>query len=257
MINNNIEGFHNTWNLVISELETRPDEKLLQYLYFNQLKNFKPLEADIAFYRRAEWNNGPEFCFQWLWDSACRYITQVRQDYMQDALSKSLADRHSSAAPAPQGRGKGTPDRKGKAPRDGSATSARPPKGRGRGQPKGVPRGRSADKDGKGKDTPNKNVCFAFQKGTCTRGAACGFSHDKERGRSPSTKPKPAGKSKKQCSFFIAGTCKFGENVTTCTVAVAEALPPKEGGRRRANLKEDLRSLLLRSQCQLDPQLLS
>ncbi len=32
MIINNIEGLRNTWNMVVSELETRPDEKLLQYL---------------------------------------------------------------------------------------------------------------------------------------------------------------------------------------------------------------------------------
>ena len=89
MINNNIEGFHNTWNMVLSELEERPSEKLLQHLYFTQVCDFRPLEADIAFYKRAQWNGGPEFCFQWLWDSACRYIAQLRADYMQNALNKN------------------------------------------------------------------------------------------------------------------------------------------------------------------------
>ena len=44
------------------------------------------------------------------------------------------------------------------------------------------------------------------------QGAACGFSHDKSqsRERPPSAKPKP--KSKKQCTFFKAGTCRFGDN---------------------------------------------
>jgi hypothetical protein len=45
------------------------------------------------------------FGFQWLWDSACRYITQLRADYMQHALNKSLTTRH-NAAPAPKGKGK-------------------------------------------------------------------------------------------------------------------------------------------------------
>ncbi len=107
MIGGNIEAFHNTWNMVVSELETRPDEKLLQYLYYSQIKHFKPLEADIAFYNRAQWNNGPKYCFQWLWDAACRYISQRRHDDMQDALNKSLNNRNHNAAPALQGRGKG------------------------------------------------------------------------------------------------------------------------------------------------------
>ncbi len=38
MINGNIEGFHNTWIMVVSELETRPDEKLLPYLYSVKLR---------------------------------------------------------------------------------------------------------------------------------------------------------------------------------------------------------------------------
>ncbi len=106
MIGDNIEGFHNTWNMVMSELESRPADGLLQFLYYNQIKHFKPLAADVAHYLRAQWNNGPEYCFQWLWDAACRYISQRRQDYMQDALNKSLNNRNHNAAPAPHGRGK-------------------------------------------------------------------------------------------------------------------------------------------------------
>ena len=207
MISNNIEGFHNTWNMVLSKLETRPAEKLLQHLYFTQVCDFKPLEADIAFYKRAQWNGGPEFCFQWLWDSACRYITQLRADYMQNALNKSLTTRH-NAAPAPKGKGN---EKKGDERKPRSATPNRPPKGGGRGNPKGgTPRGRSADDGGKGRDTPNKSVCYAFQKGTCTRGAACVYPHEKSE-RSSSARPRTQQKSTKQCTFFQAGTCKFGE----------------------------------------------
>ncbi len=233
MIGDNIEGFHNTWNMVLSELETRPDEKLLQHLYFTQVCDFKPLEADIAFYKRAQWNGGPEFCFQWLWDSACRYITQLRADYMQHALNKCFTTRH-NAAPAPKGKGK---EKKGDERKPRSATPNRPPKGGGRGNPKGgTPRGRSADEGGEGRDTPNKSVCYAFQKGTCTRGAACGYPHEKSRERSSSARPKPQQKSTKQCTFFQSGTCKFGENAMTCTVAMTETLP--QNGSLRASVKE-------------------
>ena len=68
-----------------------------------------PTQADVAHYLRAGWNNGLEHCFQWLWDASCRYIAQRRQDYMQEALNKSLNNRNHNAAPGvtPQGRGKG------------------------------------------------------------------------------------------------------------------------------------------------------
>ena len=69
MHNGNIEGFHNNWTAVVSELEDQPPETLLRHLYFEQIRNFKPSEADIAYYKRAQWNEGPEFCFQWLWDA--------------------------------------------------------------------------------------------------------------------------------------------------------------------------------------------
>ncbi len=127
----------------------------------------KAVEAYIAIAKRTPGDGGPECCCRWLWDSACRYSTQLRADYMQHALNKSLTTRH-NAAPAPKGKGK---EKKGDERKPRSATPNRPPKGGGRGNPKGgTPRGRSTDDGGKGRDTPNKSVCYAFQKGTCTRG---------------------------------------------------------------------------------------
>ena len=56
----------------------------------------------------------------------------------------------------------------------------------------------------------SKPVCFAYQKGTCTKGKECSYAHTKDRGRSPTPKPGKGGKSPKLCTFFAAGTCKFG-----------------------------------------------
>ena len=56
--------------------------------------------------------------------------------------------------------------------------------------------------------TPIKG-CVTPSRRVFVPGAACGFSKDKSRERSSSTKPKP--KSKKQCTFFKAGTCKLGD----------------------------------------------
>ena len=38
----NLDAFHNTWNLVIRELSVEPEPSLLQHWYFEQVKNFKP-----------------------------------------------------------------------------------------------------------------------------------------------------------------------------------------------------------------------
>ena len=74
-------------------------------------------------------------------------------------------------------------------------------------------------------NTQHANACYAFLKGTCTRGDACGFAHVKERGRSAT--PKPGPKSQKQCTFFAAGTCKLG----------AECRDKHGGGPRSASPK--------------------
>ncbi len=100
-----LESFHNTWNLVVSELSEPPDPKLLQYLYYEQIKNFKALQEDIAHYKRAKGLNGPEYCFDWLWQASTRYLTMKREDYMQDALSQGLNGATSDAALAPDPRG--------------------------------------------------------------------------------------------------------------------------------------------------------
>ena len=52
MKGDNLESFHNTWNMVLSELSTVPDPGVLLCLYFRQLQNFKPMAGDIAHYKR-------------------------------------------------------------------------------------------------------------------------------------------------------------------------------------------------------------
>ena len=211
-------------------METRPEDSLLQILYYNQVKHFKPLAADVAHYLRAQWNHGPEYCFQWLWDAACRYISQRRQDYMQGALNKSLNNRNHNAAPALQGRGtgaQGKPERKGDTRQPRSATPNRPPKGGGRGSPKGTPRGRSADKGGKGKDTPSKIVCYAFQKGTCTRGRLADFLMIKVVSDLRPPSPNPLARARNNAPSSKLAPASSATSVTTYTVAAAnEVLPP-------------------------------
>ena len=55
LIGDNVDGFHNAWNMVMAELSATPAEETLQYLYDHQIRFFKPMEADVAHYLRAEW----------------------------------------------------------------------------------------------------------------------------------------------------------------------------------------------------------
>ena len=214
MIDNNLEGFHNTWNMVLSELTYKPDDSTLLFWYFKQIQNFKPMAEDIAHFKRAQWSKSPDYSFDWLWGAPCRYLAQKRSDYMQESLSRSLVSKPYHAAPGTsQEKGHGK-DNKGKNKRPQSQTPKDPKGGHSNSQPPGGEEGAGA---GKGKDRPPRDgsrgkagLCFSFQKGTCTKGKECYYLHEKERTRSPT--PKGGGrKSGTQCPFFVKGTCKFGD----------------------------------------------
>ena len=91
---------------------------------------------------------------------------------MQDSLNRSLKHTHAKAVPGlhakpSRGKGKGKAGKKGK-PKSRSKSIERKSKGA-----KGASRGRFQSREGKGKPS-SKNVCYAFQKGTCTRGRSAG-----------------------------------------------------------------------------------
>ena len=52
-INDNLEGFHNTWNMILSELQTVPESSSLQHCYFKQIEHFAPMAQDVNHYKRA------------------------------------------------------------------------------------------------------------------------------------------------------------------------------------------------------------
>ncbi len=153
---------------------------------------------------------------------------------MQDSLNKSLHNRnHNQAAPGvvPSGRGKGDRPKGNEraAAKSRSATPIRTPKGGDRGQPKGTPRGRAVDSGGKGSDdVPGKGVCWAFQKGACTRGRRVRFltlrNVDSQPRLNPLTRPRSSTPSLRSAP---AGSATV---VTIYTVAAALAtLLPRQG----------------------------
>ena len=96
-------GFHNTWNMVMSELSAPPDPGLVHIRYFKQIQYFKPMSEDIAHYKRAKGILGdPDYSFEWLGDASCRYLSMKREDYMQDALNRCFKSTHSKALAGPE-----------------------------------------------------------------------------------------------------------------------------------------------------------
>ena len=117
MKDNSLEASRNTWNMVLSALATKPSPEVLHYWYSKQIKEFKPLSEDTAHYRRSQYHNSTDYSFDLLWAASCRYLAQKRSGYMQDSLNRSLNAAPSKALPgvkAPQGKGKGKDDKKGK-----------------------------------------------------------------------------------------------------------------------------------------------
>ena len=107
-----LEAFRNNWLMVLSELRTQPDPDILRHCYFRQIQYFKPLAEDISHYRRAKHlPDKSDYSFEYLFESANRYLLMKRDDAMQDALSRGLMGTTDRAAPGipqrPKGKGKG------------------------------------------------------------------------------------------------------------------------------------------------------
>jgi hypothetical protein len=139
-----------------------------------------------------------------------------REEYMHESLSRgsteSLARPHLLLNPTERTLGRKVD--KGNAQH---RTSSNGPKGGGRGR--GATKSRSASPGkGKGKEQ-SSNVCYVYQKGTCTRGKECGFAHTKERPISSSPHPQ-AGKGRSVCTVSLLETASSERTAETSTVAL-------------------------------------
>ncbi len=97
----NIEGFQNSWVMVLSGLSKAPDLDVLEYCYFQQVKGFRPLSEDIAHYNREE-EGSRDRSYEYLYDSVNRHFQRTRHLKMREALSKGLTG--SPTSPSAPGR---------------------------------------------------------------------------------------------------------------------------------------------------------
>ena len=114
---------------------------------------------------------------------------------MQEALSRGLTGPTDIAAQAPSPHGQQRRGRQG-TPQEEAAPA----------HPQPIVLGNNkAMRTNTGKD-----VCFADQTGTCTRGKECAVAHTRE-GGSQRVAAKAALGPKSPCRFFALGTCKLGD----------------------------------------------
>jgi hypothetical protein len=83
-----------------------PDMETQEFLFYENVKNFKEISEDIAHYNRLAENSGGDRCFQFLFDSCQRYLMINRQTKMRNEITKSLGGNSAPAAPAVKGGGK-------------------------------------------------------------------------------------------------------------------------------------------------------
>ena len=106
----NIEGFQNSWVMVLSGLYKNLDLDVFEYCYFQQVKDFRPLLEDIAHYNREEEGSKGQ-SYEYLYDSVNRHLQRTRQHKMREAFSKGLTGNPTSpSVPGPlegsEGRGR-------------------------------------------------------------------------------------------------------------------------------------------------------
>ena len=155
-----------------------PDPAILQYCYFRQIQDLKPLADDIAYCKRAQpAADATDQSFEFLFEAANRYLRMKREDSMQEQLSRGLNGASDKALPGIDPRGKG------------KTKNVKADKSRQRGGPPN-PNGTNPGKQREGKR--REGVCYAYHKGTCTKGKECAYAHVKEIS-SPNAAGKAAG----------------------------------------------------------------
>jgi hypothetical protein len=212
MKGDNLEGFQNTWNMVLSGLPKVPDMEIQEHCYFEQIKGCKVLSEDIAHYERCDLGH-PDRTYDFLEKSVLRYLQRTRQKKARDALSRGLAGNPQA------GPGAAAPKAKPKAKAKGK-NADQAGKGQGNGEQRGRPKGdgkkgQRSKSEGATRDKSNggETECIYYQKGSCRNGDKCRFKHADYVPTRPNPQGGGKGKdiSREPCTFFLEGRCTKGD----------------------------------------------
>ena len=74
-----LEGFQSSWNMILDGLPCLPDPSILEDWYYEQIKNCKPIDEDIAHYNIAKWRQEADGCYNYPHDSVIPHLGLTRQ----------------------------------------------------------------------------------------------------------------------------------------------------------------------------------
>ena len=105
---NHLESFFNRWNLLIQGLDHVPDEKYLEILYYDEIRDCKQIENEISYYHRLPEGHA-EKTYKYRWDCTQAWIVRERKEKNRRTQLKALA-----AGGQPSGKGSWALAAKGK-----------------------------------------------------------------------------------------------------------------------------------------------
>ena len=188
----NLKAFMTNWDTVMAGVPQAPDESILEYLFYTQVRYHRAIAHDIAEYQRAE-QGTPRHSYEYLVSAVRLQLERERLETNRERIARGLGSGTGKpAAPATGSPGKGycIAWNKGGCTKDNCKFKHEvPPTREGapkRDKNKKDSRGRSNSRDGKvtRKKPPKKSetICKFWKAGRCTKGSACEFKH-------PSSKP--------------------------------------------------------------------
>ena len=230
--------FRNQWIHLLSAMreDDKPRDMALRDTLFDKIRGSTSMQFDIRYYRSLR-EGHHEKTYEYLMDMMARTIATEREEKNRVDKAKGIRELLGAKALAaekpPKGDGKSKSDKTKENPENNAAPVLTKPSPKAHGE-KGKRKDRGEKGKGKGKrdksrgrsqsqDKKSIPCVFYFQKGGCSKGKECLYSHAKKhgpransqgpgngkggdgpgRGRSPSPKPK----SEKPCFLLAKGKC--------------------------------------------------
>jgi len=152
VVNGNLQGFQNSWVMVLSGMKSSPDADTLEVVYYEAIQGHRGLAEDLAHYNRLEEGSGGDRSYAFLYECVERHLRVTRQAKTREELHRGIGSQPSTTpalgAPEKDGKGNKVGDKKGK-------------KGSGKSRPSSA-----------------SGSCRFFAQGDCKKGKECPYSHD-------------------------------------------------------------------------------
>ena len=211
VVNGNLQGFQNSWVMVLSGMKSSPDADTLEVVYYEAIQGHRGLAEDLAHYNRLEEGSGGDRSYAFLYECVERHLRVTRQAKTREELHRGIGSQPSTTpalgAPEKDGKGNKVGDKKGK-------------KGSGKSRPSSA-----------------SGSCRFFAQGDCKKGKECPYSHDSphKKGKGGVAKVRMAGNSlpSPASAPWIAERAGLETRAGIPTTRSLQRLPPRARCRLR------------------------